>query len=872
MLTSLIGRIVAASARHPLIVLLLAVALAAMALVYSSRHFAMTADTAELISTKHEWRQRELAYEAAFPSLQKLTVVVIDGATAELSESAAARLAAALASKPTLFKSVRRPDGGPFFDRNGLLFLPPDKVKETLEGLLRSQFLLATLAADPSLRGVLATIQGTLQGVRYGQARLGDIEPLMSALAATFDKALAGEAAYFSWQPLIAAESVGEPVGRLQTRRVLLVQPVMDYTQLQPGAAASNAVRAAAKSLGLDPSHGVSIHLTGPVPLGDEEFASLAEDWHLVATAMVVSLLGILWVAVHSARVVFAIVATTVIGLIMTAGVGLLATGRFNLISVAFIPLFVGLGIDFSIQFSVRFLAERSSHPELRAALTEAGLGVGRALALAAAAIGVGFFAFVPTSYIGVAELGIIAGLGMAIAFGLSITFLPALLSLLRPALGGMHEVGYPGLAPVESFLSDNRRIVLAIGILVAVLSGALLPFVRFDFNPLHLKSPKVESMVTLQALTSNPEWTLNTINVLAPSLAASDPIVRRLAVLPEVSRVVTLQSFVPTQQDEKLALIHAAAARLGPVLRAVPVAPPSDAELQRELAATAVALRQVATDGSTDSAGVSARHLAEVLDRLQQAAPNVRATAAEAVVLPLGVMLDRVRALLQASPVTSASIPADIVADWIAKDGRARIQVFPQPGREDDEALWRFAQAIQADAPDATGVPISIRAAGDSVVVAFLQAGLYSAIAITLILAVTLRRVRDVVLTMVPVLLSGLLTFATCAVLDLPLNFANIIALPLLFGVGVAFNIYFVMAWRAGETAPLQSSLMRAVLFSALTTATAFGALWLSSHPGTASMGRLLMISLGWELFVTLLFRPALLAHPPAAPPRARP
>jgi predicted RND superfamily exporter protein len=234
--------------------------------------------------------------------------------------------------------------------------------------------------------------------------------------------------------------------------------------------------------------------------------------------------------------------------------------------------------------------------------------------------------------------------------------------------------------------------------------------------------------------------------------------------------------------------------------------------------------------------------------------------------------MLERVRALLQAGPVTSGSLPADLVDDWIARDGRARIQVFPQPGREDDEALWRFARAIQADAADATGVPISIRAAGDSVVTAFLQAGLYSACAITLILAVTLRRVRDVVLTMVPVLLSGLLTFATCAVLDLPLNFANIIALPLLFGVGVAFNIYFVMAWRAGETAPLQSSLMRAVLFSALTTATAFGALWLSSHPGTASMGRLLMISLGWELFVTLLFRPALLARPPALHPPARP
>jgi predicted RND superfamily exporter protein len=225
--------------------------------------------------------------------------------------------------------------------------------------------------------------------------------------------------------------------------------------------------------------------------------------------------------------------------------------------------------------------------------------------------------------------------------------------------------------------------------------------------------------------------------------------------------------------------------------------------------------------------------------------------------------MLERLRAMLQAGPVTIETLPRDIVSDWIASDGRARIQVFPRPELDTDDGLWRFARAVQAVAPDATGVPISIHAAGDTIVAAFLEAGVYSFVAIVLILLAALRRARDVVLTMVPVLLSGLLTFATTAVLDLPLNFANIIALPLLFGVGVAFNIYFVMAWRAGETAPLQSSLMRAVVFSALTTATEFGALWLSSHPGTASMGRLLMISLAWELLVTVLFRPALLAQP---------
>ena len=863
---SWLGRIVAAAARHPFLVLLVSLGLTAAALVYAAGHFAMTADTAELISTRHEWRQRELAYERAFPSLQRLTIVVIDGATPELAEDAASRLSAALAREPGLFQVVRRPDGGPFFDRNGLLFLPLPQVEATVGGLSRSQALMASLAADPSLRGVLATVSRLLQGVQHGQAKLDEFQPLLTALADTFDKAAAGQPAFFSWQDLMGSSDV-----RRQTRRILIVQPVMDFSALQPGEAASNAIRAAARSLALDDAHGVRIRLTGPVPLADEEFASLAEDWHLVAAAMVIALLGILWWAVHSGRVVAAILLATFMGLIMTAALGLLVTGRFNLISVAFIPLFVGLGIDFSIQFSVRFLAERHfhlgpGHRGLSEALVAAGRGVGLPLAVAAAAIGAGFFAFLPTDYIGVAELGLIAGLGMAVAFALALTLLPALLALLRPSPGRM-EVGFARLAPIESFLGRHRRGVLGLGFAVAVAAAAALPFVRFDFNPLHLKSPKVELMVTLADLAADPDWTPNTINVIAPSAAAAGPIEHRLGELPEVSRVLSLASFVPEGQVEKLALIRAAAQRLAPALGVPAAPPPSDEEIGQALAATASLLRQVAPSSSpaaSPAASQAALRLASALDRLGQASPDIRAAAATAVVLPLGVMLERVRALLQAGPVTMAQLPADIVADWIARDGRARVQAFPRRELETDDGLWRFGRAVQAVAPDATGVPISIRAAGDSVVAAFLQAGAWSFAAIVLILAAALRRVRDVVLTMVPVLLSGLLTFATSAVLDLPLNFANIIALPLLFGVGVAFNIYFVMAWRAGETAPLQSSLMRAVVFSALTTATAFGALWLSSHPGTASMGRLLMISLGWELLVTLLFRPALLAVPP--------
>jgi hopanoid biosynthesis associated RND transporter like protein HpnN len=857
--TSLIGRVVAASTRHPVTVLLLGVVLTGAALVYTAQHFALTADTSELISTKLKWRQNELAFDRAFPQFNNLTMIVVDGATPELADAAATRLTAALQAKPELFKAVRRPDGGAFFDRNGLLLLPLDEVAAATQGLTRARPMLASLAADPSLRGVLATISNALEGIKYGQATLHDVEPAMTALADTFEKAAAGQPAFFSWRTLIA----GQPARPSETRHIVLVQPVMDYAALEPGAAASEAIRATARSLGLDAVHGVTVRLTGLVPLSDEEFATLAQDAHLLLGAMFAALLGILWLAVRSARVVIAILVTTIVGLIMTAAIGLLAIGRFNLISVAFIPLFVGLGVDFSIQFSVRSLAERLIHPNLRAALIATGATIGRALALSAAAIGAGFFAFLPTSYVGVAELGTIAGLGMIVAFALCIVLLPALLMLLRPPAGRLAEVGFTMLAPVDTLVRRYRRTVLVGALVVAIASCALLPLVSFDFDPLNLKSAKVESMTALQALSSDPDWTPDAINILSPSLAASEPLVSRLDALPAVSRTVTLNSFVPAQQKEKLALIGNAATLLKPVLDVAPLAPPSDPELQRSLAATAASLRRVAAD-ATESAAVSARRLADVLERLQAATPDVRAAAAFAVVTPLKVMLEQTRALLQAGPVTLKTLPPELVADWIAKDGRARIQVLPRDNGEDNASLRRFADAILAIAPDATGRPISISASGDTVVEAFLQAGLYSLLAIILLLAVVLRRARDVILTMLPVLLSGLLTFATCAALDLPLNFTNIIALPLLFGVGVAFNIYFVLAWRAGETGMLQSSLMRAVVFSALTTATAFGALWLSSHPGTASMGRLLMISLGWELLVTLLFRPALLAQPP--------
>jgi predicted RND superfamily exporter protein len=231
--------------------------------------------------------------------------------------------------------------------------------------------------------------------------------------------------------------------------------------------------------------------------------------------------------------------------------------------------------------------------------------------------------------------------------------------------------------------------------------------------------------------------------------------------------------------------------------------------------------------------------------------------------VAPMKIVFDQLRNMLQAQPVSLKNLPPELVAQWKTKDGLTRVEVLPKGDPNDNDTLRRFATAVLAAEPTAIGGPVSILKSGDTVVKAFIHAGIYALVVISLLLWLTLRRISDVLMTLVPLLVAGAVTLEICVLIGLPLNFANIVAFPLLLGIGVAFKIYYVTAWRSGRTNLLQTSLTRAIFFSALTTATAFGSLWLSSHPGTASMGKLLALSLVTTLAAVLLFQPALMGKP---------
>jgi uncharacterized protein len=483
-------------------------------------------------------------------------------------------------------------------------------------------------------------------------------------------------------------------------------------------------------------------------------------------------------------------------------------------------------------------------------------------LALAAAATAAGFFSFLPTTYNGVAELGKVAGLGMIVAFLLSITMLPAMIMLLNPP-GEAEDVGFQSLGRLDDFMTRQRRNVVRAAAIAGTLSLITMAFLQFDSNPLDLRSPKVESVSTLFDLMKNPITSPNTIDVPALSLTDADSVAARISQEPLVGQALTLSSFVPDQQTQKLALISDAAGLLDSAINPLDIAPaPSDAALVASFQDTAAKLR-AAAGNAQDKPARDARALADALDALIKAGPQARARASAALVPGLKSMLGTVSDSLKAQPVTVANMPADLRSDWVAADGTARIQVFPKNTSNDPAALSAFSDQVLSVAPQATGAPISIRESGKTIVGAFAEAGILSFIVIIILLALVLKSVHDVLMTLAPLVLAGLLTLATCVLLGLRLNFANVIALPLLLGIGVAFNIYFVVAWRHGQRCFLASSLTRAVIFSAATTASGFGTLWLSVHPGTASMGELLMISLGWVLVTTLFLSPALLGPP---------
>jgi len=851
--TEFIVRIVQLCRRYAALVALIFFALAVLSGWIAAHRLSVDTNTDNLFASTLPWRQHAMAFDREFPQFNNVLAVVVRGATPEESDETAAQLATALQADKKHFIDVSRPDADPFFRQEGLLLLDPNDLGKMLGSLMNAQPLLGPLAADPSARGLLNGVSLMAAGVRIQHADLSPYKPALDQLTQVLNNAADGHPTPLSWQGLLGSDITQQP----ENVRFVLTHPVLEDGSLQPGLAATRALERIRDTLPDVKAGRVRIDYTGSVALADVQFGALTKG--IVASTLVSLLLLALWLylAMHSFRRIIPILLTLLVGFALTTGFAALAVGTLNVISVAFAVLFVGLAVDFGIQFAVRLREQRMLHDDINVALAEGARVSGNQIAVAAAATACGFLAFSPTSFVGVAELGTIAGVGMGIALVCTLTLLPALLSLMRPTRQSK-ELSLPFGPKLDSVLHCYYKPVLIAFAVLGVAGLVLGVRMPFDANPLNTQDPHSEPMRTLRSLADNPITNPFNINIMAPNLDTARTLSDKLSKLPEVSSVISAATFVPADQQASLDQLNQAQVLMLPSLDVDPSAPPVTPQaLRAAIADTLDAINDAKPEMTADS---PLRNIEAALQRLAKAPDDRLMMMNQAISRFLPQQLDSLREALNAKGVTLQSLPESIKRDWVSPSGQVRIQVSPTVNEQDTAGLRRFVEAVQRIAPDAGGPAVTTIASADTIMRAFKQAAILAILAIAVVLMLVIRRWKDTGIVLLTLGMSALLTALLARAFGMAVNYANIIALPLLLGVGVSFNVYFVMNWRAGMRRFVSSASARAVLFSALTTGTAFGSLALSHDLGMASMGSMLLVSLVAVLLATFIFLPALL------------
>ncbi|MCS5637268.1 MAG: MMPL family transporter, partial [Myxococcota bacterium] len=841
-------------------------AITAALAVYAALSLGINSDNVSLMPTDLPSRQAHEAFIEKFPNLEEAIFVVIDASTPELARDAAAKLTARLQSDQAFITEAYQPGGGEFFERNGLLYRSVDELDDFADQMARIQPLLTQLEQDPSIANLSRIVREGLDSIDESEAN-EDWSNVLDRLSEATLRAWEEHPVAISWEELLLRDSSLD----ISTRRVIVVHPILDYADILTGRRPIGAIRSASSELDLSPERGVRVRITGNPALNYDEMIGIAWDVGVAGVFCFLLVAAVLYRALRSMKIAIATLLTLLVGLIWTAAFTAAAIGTLNPLSVTFAILFIGLGADFGIHLGTGYADRLRSGDDHEAALREAAGQVGTALVFCTLTTAIGFYVFVPTDHRGVAELGLIAGTGMFVILFLTLTFLPALLSR-----GLRVDTARDLRAPVHfrtrfwQRIGEHPSAIRRGSLLLGIGALVLLPGLRFDANVIEMRDPESESVRAFKDLLEHSTTSPWYLNVLVPSLDDADVLAGRLEQLPNVDHVITLSSFVPADQAEKIEILEDVTFLFEqPALPAYREPAPSLADQARALEELHDYLESaVASGGDAPLARSMVKlreHLARFLARAEHEEKLGEALVElERVLLaPFPDHLERLRAAMEAEEVSLDDIPAKLRQRLLARDGTARLQVYPTSQLGDGEAMRRFVGAVQGAAPNAAGVPLNLVEFGDVISDSFRQALLSALVIISLLLLLLWRRVSDVLIVLTPLCLGAALTAATAAFLDIRLDFSNVVVIPLIFGIGVDSAIHLAQRSReSGEQAEalLGTATARAVLYSAVTTAVSFGSLALASHNGLNRLGVMLCFGLFYTVFSVLVLLPALL------------
>ena len=853
--------------RYRISVLVITVILAVLSLYYTINNLGMNTSTEDMLSPKLPWRQLDLQYERDFPKSYNNIIAVVEAGTPDQAKDAANALYRKLAAETGTFHSVYYPNALPIFTDSALLFLSVEELQDLADRLSQIQPFLSKLTDDQTLRGLFSMLSKVIDAMEDGDKI--DIKPLLTQVNRAFHAVELDRPYRVSWQRLMSGKEAVKPV----YREFIVLQPVLDYSDLFPAKTAIKKLHKLINDTGVD-AIGAHVRLTGSVVLSYEEMMSVTRGTEIAMALSLCIVTLIMVLGLGSARLVIATLITLVTGLIFTATFATFAVGNLNLISVAFAVLYIGLGVDFAIHYCLRYREWIFSGINNSNAINSTALNVGSSLFLCATTTAIGFFAFIPTDYDGVAELGLISGAGMFISLVVTLTLLPALLTLMpiNPKKRGIrHRLGISLPSHLLSFPRTHARSIKIISALLVVVMLAAITQIRFDYNTLNLQDPKNESVKVFKDLLTDSDTSPWTGIILAKGKDDAAKTTRRLESLPVVDKVISLKDFIPDHQDEKLAIIEELGFLLGGTFDSAGAKPVSVDEQFKVLDDFANKLErsQVTTgDPAFSALKGNIRTFLKNYGRKDAAARSgAIAKLSDDILATLPGRLATLKASLNADYITYDDLPEELVNRWHSSSDDYLLEIYPRENLNNNDALSRFVKQIRSVDHRLIGSPVINFEAGSAVVKAFEQAITYSFIIIALFLFLLLPRKHDVIYILIPLVMAAIITGGLSVILNIPLNFANVIAIPLLMGIGVDSSIHILHRFHTAlpeHNDLLNTSSARAVIVSGLTTICSIGNLAFSAHRGTASMGELLSLSIAITLVCTLVVLPSLLGSQP--------
>ena len=625
----------------------------------------------------------------------------------------------------------------------------------------------------------------------------------------------------------------------------------------------------------------VSMGVTGEPVLLDDELRQ-SEDDMKIATIITLALITIMFFFAYGefSRPLLAL-AALLASVVITLGLTTVTIGHLNIISQAFIVMILGLGIDFGIQFIGRYEEEMSLGKSASEAVQITTVTTGKALLTGGGTTAVAFYAMCFNDFIGLTELGWIAGTGVLMALVASLTTLPALL-LWRDRkgtvkVGKMLKFGY-GIS-LDRTITAHPYMVLMVAAGLSFFAWKNATKVTFDYNLLHLQNPKMESVRLTRELLDTGKGSVIYGVVVAKDVQEADLLADQLRQKPTVSRVRTLGDLVPRDQKKRMQEVSKISKVAGEISLGGGAVQTVDVAKAKKDLEFLLESSQEGAKQAKQYIGLSgrARQAVETFEKLIPPLERAVAIMDKLPVEEAKKRLERHQVKLVGSiaqnltwlktqrgdrPLTVNDLPPQLKDRYLSKNGKILLEVEPSVDIWERKPNEDFVQDLESVATTATGTPVMNLEYIDLLKSSYIEALLYAIGIIVVMIFLLFWRIQDLLLTLLPLGIGVLWMFGLLGFFKIQLDPANIVTLPMIHGIGVAYGVYVMDRYREEKKIRIfESSTGKAVILSALTTLFGFGSMLVGQYRGLVTLGLVMCIGIICTLTTSMIVLPQILA-----------